>query len=52
MDKSNFNVGLIAGILGSVAGLAIIFTGQILIGAFGTIASLGVALQSHRDPNK
>lgn len=52
MDKSSFNLGLIVGILGTIAGVALLLTGQTFLGFFGTIASLGLAFQGYRDRNK
>ena len=50
--KKNFNLGLILGILGAIAGILLLFMGNYLIGIFGSIASAGLAWQSYNSHKK
>jgi hypothetical protein len=43
------NVGLILGILGFIAGIALLFGKNWFIGIFGSIASAGIAYKGYRD---
>ena len=51
MRKKNTttNLGLIFGILGFIAGIALLFTESWLIGIFGGIASAGIAYKGYQD---
>lgn len=48
-EKKSFNLGLIIGILGMMAGISLLFTNSWLIGIFGTIASAGISYKGYRD---
>ena len=50
--KREFNLGLIVGIAGVVAGIYLLFAGDTLIGIFGTIASAFLAYQSYTTAQK
>ena len=43
------NLGLIIGILGFIAGIALLFTESWFIGLFGGIASAGIAYKGYKD---
>lgn len=43
------NLGLIIGILGCFAGIALLFSENWFIGLFGSIASAGIALKGYQD---
>ena len=43
------NLGLIIGILGFIAGIALLFTESWFIGIFGGIASAGIAYKGYMD---
>lgn len=45
--KNTFNLGLIIGVAGTLAGIYLIITGDTFIGIFGSIASAGIAYQSY-----
>lgn len=51
MAKNNNNgkLALVFGILGTIAGIILIFQDNLMIGVFGTIASLGVAIKGYHD---
>ena len=51
MAKNNNNgkLALVLGILGTIAGIILIFQDNLMIGVFGTIASLGVAIKGYHD---
>ena len=46
------NLGLIIGILGSIAGISLLFTESWFIGIFGGIASAGIAYKGYSDLKK
>ncbi|WP_411894621.1 hypothetical protein [Winogradskyella sp. A2] len=48
-NKNNGKLALAIGILGSVAGLILIFQDNLMIGVFGTIASLAVTIKGYQD---
>lgn len=43
------NLGLIFGIIGFIAGIALLFTDSWLIGIFGGIASAGITYKGYQD---
>jgi uncharacterized membrane protein HdeD (DUF308 family) len=51
MTKNKFNgkLALVIGILGTIAGILLIFQDNLMVGAFGTIASLGVTIKGYQD---
>ena len=55
MDQKSSNDGklaLILGVLGFLAGIVLLFSGNMMIGAFGAIASAGVAIKGYSDLKK
>lgn len=48
-NKNNGKLALIIGILGTVAGIILITQDNMMIGIFGTIASLGVTFKGYQD---
>ena len=46
------NLGLVIGVLGVIAGIGLLFTDNLFIGIFGTIASAGVAYKGYQDSNE
>ncbi len=50
--KKNLNLGLVLGIIGTIAGILLIFMENYLIGIFGSIASAGLAYQSYNSKKK
>ena len=48
-NKSSVNLALILGILGFIAGIALLFGESWFIGIFGSIASAGVAYKGYQD---
>ncbi|MBO6607187.1 hypothetical protein [Psychroserpens sp.] len=51
MEKQprKFNLIMLIGILGVIAGIALIFTDSWFIGVFGGIASAGITYKSYKD---
>lgn len=50
--KNGFNLGIAIGVLGTLAGIYLLFTEQWLLGASGTVASAGVAYMSYQNSKK
>jgi hypothetical protein len=49
MKKNNeVKMGLTLGIIGFISGIFLIFSGNNLIGIFGSIASAGIAIKSYK----
>ncbi len=48
-NKSAFNLALVVGILGTIAGIVLLFSDNWFIGLFGSIASAGVAYKGYQD---
>ncbi|MCA0153513.1 hypothetical protein [Winogradskyella vincentii] len=48
-NKNNGKLALAIGLLGTIAGLILIFQDNLMIGIFGTIASLGVSIKGYQD---
>jgi len=48
-NKPSTNLGLIIGILGFIAGVALLFTESWLIGIFGALASAGIAYKGYQN---
>ena len=49
MTKNNGKLALIIGILGTLSGIVLMFQDNMMIGVFGTIASLGVTFKGYQD---
>ena len=47
--KATFNLGLVIGVLGMIAGIGLLFTESWFIGLFGGIASAGIAYKGYQD---
>lgn len=50
--KVSTSLGLVVGILGFIAGIALLFTETWFIGLFGAIASAAVAYKGFKDSKK
>lgn len=49
MKKNKVNLGLVIGILGFLAGIALLFTENWLIGIFGCIACAGITYNGYQN---
>jgi len=48
-NRKPSKMGFIIGIIGFIAGVFLVFSGQTLIGLAGSIASLGIAIKGYKD---
>lgn len=48
-NKNTYKMGLTLGILGFLAGIGLLFSGNRLIGIFGSIASAGLILKGYKE---